>query len=295
MIDTQEHDVTLVLSVVIGIAGAVPFILQAVKIWRCQSVLGTSLFSIIMSMLVTCIQAGAGSCAHSAAASVCPQLSTAICFQNILPALQIMVQAIFSLFQMIVYMIFWHLETSPLKPEICNQLHQESTLSGESRRETPRMSVLATLSPLSGTGVDNLAFAPRPLRRWRSAVLAWLGFVVSGIALLGIPVIPMAAGPCTSLVSSVKTAAGSLASVGQALVYVPQILLLRRTQQAGSLSASSILIQAIGGFAFVLDFLCLRGSFWEMLPYMVIAAECSLILGMLCYYRRRSSGLSQQM
>jgi len=299
ILDITEHTATLVVSTTIGIAGAVPFILQAFKIWRYRSVLGTSVFSIVVSMMVTCIQAGAASCAQSPAASVCPHLSPTICFQNILPALQILVQAFFTLLQMIVYMIFWHLETSRLKPDICNQLHGESTsdaASGGSRRETPFVSILATMSPLASTGVDNLPFAPRsrPVRRWRSALLAWLGFAVSVIALFGIPWVPVVAGPCTPLVRSVKTATGFVASVGQALVYVPQILLLRRTRQAGSLSCLAILIQAFGGLAFVVDFLCLRGSFWEILPYVVLTAECGLILGMLCYYGRRQSDVSQQ-
>lgn len=264
-----DADVAVILiGILVGLGGGLAFALQVAKIASKRSVQGASMVTVVLSMLATCGQVAAMAVARSPALEYCQDLQPWVCFQNLLPLVQIGMQAVGTLAVFAIYMYYWHIET------VCDRRGQ--------------LMPNCQMSPLAGAGVAVLGNEGRSSRRLRAAVFAWFSLAVVLLVMGFVPAIPFSAGPCSDAAMQALVTIDGAAALVQTLVFLPQILLLFSVRAPGALSVASIAVQGFGGMIFIVDMVIEKSSIWAVLPFIVVVAECLCILALIAYFARPS-------
>merc|ERR1712070_265222 len=105
------------------------------------------------------------------------------------------------------------------------------------------------------------------------------------MAVIGVLIaLPLALGACNPAVADSRIIVGAFGSVTQIVVGLPQIVLLCQLHDHGSLSIANCIFQAFGGAIFAVDLVLERASFFNVLPFVLVAVEWGLVLFLVVYY-----------
>jgi len=129
-------------------------------------------------------------------------------------------------------------------------------------------------------------------QRWCMFSSAVAPFAIALGAPLAFVAVAVACGPCTHAIQWAHDAILGVASVLQALVMLPQIILLCSTGELGSLSMATVALQGLGSAVYAVVLLFEREHVLDLVPFAVVSVECMLIAVMVyCFAARRKAAL----
>jgi len=130
----------------------------------------------------------------------------------------------------------------------------------------------------------------RSLRSGPPLLAAAVSCGVAVAAPLAFAAAALAAGPCLPSLGVARDVVAGTATLLQACVMLPQILLLCLTKDHGSLSVVMVTAQGLGSAIYVADLAVEHAHVETMLPFAVMSMECMLVLGMIAYFHARGRG-----
>lgn len=124
-------------------------------------------------------------------------------------------------------------------------------------------------------------------QRWCMVSRAVAPFAIALGAPLAFVAVAAARGPCTHTIQRAHDAILGMASVLQALVMLPQIVLLCYKGELGSLSMATVILQGLGSTVYGVVLLFEREHLLDLVPFAVMSVECMLIVVMVYYFEAR--------
>lgn len=101
-------------------------------------------------------------------------------------------------------------------------------------------------------------------------------------------VLPLMLGVCAPAVDNMADTASTIAACITALGPLPQVILLCRTGDAGSLSVVNLVVESAGSFGVAVELLEERARIWTCAPYLSSCFSGLLRLVMVMYFNCRA-------
>lgn len=267
----SENVAELVFQGAFAVGGMVPFLLEILAFHQAGNVFGVSFEMIVLQFMATTLQAAGSVLSEAPKIVACRDLSPFMCAVNTMTPTQQWTQAIGTIVCFLAYMRY---------------LPKQSELDALTPQETGSEPSEADPSEASCGAAQ--CFTLDVLRR-NAHTSAWLAFGVVMIAATALMVPPFVLGPCASIVFPLNLGIIGLATVFQAFIGVPQIILLYKLRDHGALSISAIAIQAVGCAILTVTFYQ-EGALWlNFLGPVCCTLEMTIILMLIAYfwYERR--------
>mmetsp|Transcript_44264 Transcript_44264/g.99805 ORF Transcript_44264/g.99805 Transcript_44264/m.99805 type:complete len:275 (+) Transcript_44264:90-914(+) len=121
----------------------------------------------------------------------------------------------------------------------------------------------------------------------RTAAGAAAAFVVAMAAPLTLVSLALTLGPCADVVQAARTPLAAVATAMQSCHMLPQIALLCSTRDHGSLSVFTVAALVLGSTAYMVVLAFERASLVNLLPFCVVVAQGSVLLGSIVYFKRQ--------
>jgi len=129
-----------------------------------------------------------------------------------------------------------------------------------------------------------LAVAYEPLRAQRSAKLAALASALVMILLWGASIAISVVTPCGAVAMQLASALAWVGAVVAVMQYLPQLVETCRHRSSGSLSASSYLLTALGGYAVFVDAAFVSADPWPVWAPLLTSTAMQTATALLCIY-----------
>eukprot|EP00747_Dinoflagellata_sp_TGD_P223482 gnl/TRDRNA2_/TRDRNA2_95041_c0_seq1.p1 gnl/TRDRNA2_/TRDRNA2_95041_c0~~gnl/TRDRNA2_/TRDRNA2_95041_c0_seq1.p1 ORF type:complete len:308 (+),score=26.43 gnl/TRDRNA2_/TRDRNA2_95041_c0_seq1:109-1032(+) len=254
-------------------AGAcVPSLLQAINFLRCRSVHGVSLLMVFLNMLTCSLQLAVSLATTGTTFYICPPLGISSCLAASMATLQFALQLVGPQCLFVLYMHIWRRESIAAA-------NGDDVRLGDASLATVANSADSLMCNAELSQVTNA----KPSIRRRSGC-AWWGFVMALATMAASAALPSCVGPCSSKIKVVSDFVGAAATISTSCGLLPQMALLCRTRDRGTLSIGMLLVQAIGNLAQVVNFFFERAPPAAILPFAVLSLESSIVLFMIAYY-----------
>lgn len=260
---TDVSGTTVAVSALLGFFSFCCSVPQIVKFVKRRSVRSVSMLYTIAHMAENVFHLASVIATDSPQFSACQAISSWQCFANTLPCYQTMgsgtgATAIFATFT-----YYWYHEMP----------------GAEASESSPQLE----LEPGGESGVS-LAGLVRPKPRIAEGACLIAGAIVTAASVIFMVVLPTVAGVCGSAVAPARNAVALVSTVLNVAAPIPQIVVLVRVKEVGSVSWLTIALYSVGSFIYIGDFLTQNQPIATVLPYVASFVMYLVQLVLVAYY-----------
>ena len=287
--DSKSNVTDLAVDVVVGLvicAGIVgSYIPQHVACWKARSAEGLSLSTLnfcALSMTTRLLATYLGD--HGTIAAGSGMLEK---FDRSMPTLQAAITVVFT-YPYLVYYFTWG--TTRLSEEIRTPLVDNNN---DGDNDMPGIAVTQLPLPLSSPqeieAMPTTSSNPSDTRRYAQMCSTVVMLVVVAVA-TGASVLALARQDLSQQQSQIELW-GGVATLTNAIMWIPQIMETWRLQHGGVLSVAALLFSAVGDFVLGAYWVVEGENVWIWGSLVADSSMQMILIGMVLYYRRRDSSI----